>query len=193
MKKTYTLTVNLTTQQIDSSLKKVNTGLGKYLDIQKRLNELTGKPLKDDAKFRKSFNGFYRIRQKPAAWYNAFYELLDESRSQSINFSTVLRSLHKATNRYEASFASKLLATLNPQMPVIDSIVLKNLNTKLPYQSDPNRFESICSLHEEINRCYADYLQSEQGRYLVNQFRKTYPHADITEVKMLDLVLWQAR
>lgn len=193
MKKTLTLTVSLTTQQIDSSLENVKIGLAKYLNIQKRLNELTGKPLKDNADFRTNFNGFYRIRQKPAAWYNAFYELLDESRSQSFNFSTILRSLQKATNRYEASFASKLVAILNPQMPVIDSIVLKNLNTKLPYQSDPNRFDSICSLHEEISRCYTEYLQSEQGRYLVSQFQRTYPKADITEIKMLDLVLWQAR
>ena len=193
MKKTPTLTVSLTTQQIDSSLENAKIGLAKYLNIQKRLNELTGKPLKNNADFRKSFNGFYRIRQKPASWYNAFYELFDESRSQSIDFSTILRSLHKATDRYEASFASKLLATLNPQMPVIDSIVLKNLNTKLPYQSDPNRFDSICLLHEEINRCYTEYLQSTQGRYLVGQFQKAYPNVEISEVKMLDLVLWQSR
>ncbi|QKZ14234.1 hypothetical protein [Spirosoma sp. KUDC1026] len=193
MKKTTILTVSLTTQQIDSSLEKAKVGLAKYLNIQKRLNDLAGKPLKDDADFRKSFNGFYRIRQKPAAWYDTFYELLDESRNQSVDFSTILRSLHIATDRYEASFASKLLATLNPQMPVIDSIVLKNLNAKLPYQSDPNRFNNICSLHEEINRCYKEYLQSENGRYLVKQFQKTYPNVDVTEIKMLDLVLWQSR
>lgn len=193
MKKTLTPIVSLTTQQIDSSLESVKIGLAKYLNIQKLLDELTGKPLKDNTAFRKSFNGFYRIRQKPAAWYDAFYELLDESRSQSIDFATILRSLHKVTDRYEASFASKLVATLNPKMPVIDSIVLKNLNTKLPYQSDPNRFDTICSLYEEINRCYTEYLQSEQGRYLVSQFRKIYPDADITEIKMLDLILWQVR
>ncbi|MEZ0538080.1 hypothetical protein [Fibrella arboris] len=193
MKKPFTLTVSLTTQQIDLSLGNVKVGLAKYLNIQKRLSELTGKPLKDNTDFRKSFNGFYRIRQKPAAWYDTFYELLDESRGQSIDFSTILRSLHRATNRYEASFASKLVATLDPQMPVIDSIVLKNLNAKLPYQSDPNRFESICSLYEKINRCYIDYLQNEQGRYLVNQFKIVYPNVDIAEIKMLDLVLWQSR
>lgn len=187
------LTVSLTNQQIDSGLEKIKKGLFQYLAIQKHFNELTGRPLKDDKYFRTKFNGFYRIRQKPAAWYDAFYVLLDESRSQSINFSTILRSLHKATDRYEASFASKLLATLNPQMPVIDSVVLKNLNTKLPYPSDPNRLDSICSLHDELNRCYTEYLQSEQGRYLVSQFQKVYPNADITEVKMVDLILWQSR
>jgi hypothetical protein len=193
MKKKITLTVSLTTEQIDTSLENAKEGLVKYLAIQKRLNDLAGKPLKNNSDFRKSFNGFYRIRQKPAVWYDAFYELLDESRSQPVDFPTTLRSLYEATDRYEASFASKLVATLNPHMPVIDSIVLKNLNTRLPYQNDPDRFDTICALHEEINRCYSEYLQSEQGKYLVSQFQNAYPNAEVTEVKMLDLVLWQSR
>ncbi|MFD2937859.1 hypothetical protein [Spirosoma flavum] len=193
MKKTTIINVSLTKLEIDSSLQKVEVGLSKYLIIQEYFKELEDKPLSSNIEFRRRFNGFYRIRQKPAQWYNTFYELLDESRGKSVDFSIILYSLHKATNRYEASFASKLMATLNPQMPVIDSIVLKNLNTRLPYYSDPNRFDNICSLYTEISRCYTEYLQSEQGRYLVTQFRKVYPSSAITEVKMLDLVLWQAR
>jgi hypothetical protein len=193
MKKPLTLIVRLTKPQIDVSLKNLEAGLTKYLHIQKRFQELTNKPLNDNTEFRKSFNGFYRVRQKPAAWYDAFYGLLDESRNQATDFATVLRSLHTLTNRYEASFASKLLATLNPHMPVFDSVVLTNLKAKLPYQNDPNRFQRICSLHDELSRCYKDYLHSEQGQYLVSQFKKAYPNVDITEVKMVDLVLWQAR
>ena len=178
MQKPFTLTVSLTKPQIDTSLRNLEAGLTKYIHIQKRFQELASEPLKDNLGFRKSFNGFYRIRQKPAVWYDAFYGLLDESRSQATDFPTVLRSL---------------CTTLNPDMPVIDSVVLTNLKTRLPYQHDPNRFESICSLHAELGRCYRDYLQSEVGRYLVSQFQKAYPNADVTAVKMVDLVLWQTR
>lgn len=33
----------------------------------------------------------------------------------------------------------------------------------------------------------------ENGKYLVQRFRETYPDANVTEIKMLDLVLWQTR
>ncbi|QJD78901.1 hypothetical protein [Spirosoma rhododendri] len=191
-----TLTINLTNQQIESSLVKIKAGLAKYLAIQKRFNELEGQPIHSDDNFKKSVNGFYRIRQKPATWYATFYKLLDDSRSTKPDFATVLHELSKATNRFEVSFASKLLATIDPQMPVIDSVVLKYLNVKIPARKGENyqeRHDAVCALHSAMSRCYMDYLASEQGQRLITQFRQTYPKADISTVKMLDLVLWQTR
>jgi hypothetical protein len=188
-----TIAVNLSTEQINFVLPKVKVGLNKYLDIQTRLNSLVGKPLSVDTEFRKRFNGFYRIRQKPTTWYDTFYKLLDESRGSSVGFSDILHTLHQETGRYEASFSSKLLATLNPEMPVIDSIVLAHLKVKLPYTYDLNRLEKICQLHESMQLCYATFLKTEEGSHLVRQFKHQYPYAEITEVKMLDLVLWQLR
>lgn len=40
---------------------------------------------------------------------------------------------------------------------------------------------------------FAAYLMTSNGRYLVQQFHGTYPEVAITEIKMLDLVLWQTR
>ena len=52
---------------------------------------------------------------------------MEIAKRDELKFDVVLDLLHQETNRYEASFASKLIATINPSMPVIDSIVLKNL------------------------------------------------------------------
>jgi hypothetical protein len=36
-------------------------------------------------------------------------------------------------------------------------------------------------------------LRTNTGHYLVKRFREEYPQARISQVKMLDLVLWQTR
>jgi hypothetical protein len=101
--------------------------------------------------------------------------------------------LHRATGRYEASFASKLLATVRPEMPVIDSIVLRNLGLTAPRYNAPNRHSRLDRLHETLTLWFRAFLRTDTGRYLVKRFREEYPQARISKVKMLDLVLWQTR
>lgn len=36
--------------------------------------------------FRKAFNGFYKVRQKSAAWYDKYYGLMEEQRSANRSF-----------------------------------------------------------------------------------------------------------
>ena len=61
------------------------------------------------------------------------------SKAQCINFPEALRALRERTGRLEASFASKLVATLDPNKPVIDKFVLSNFNLRLPYHGAANR------------------------------------------------------
>jgi hypothetical protein len=142
--------------------------------------------------FRRQFNHFYRVRRKKE-WQDKFYELLESFKGAAVSFPDIFDALYRATGRYEASFASKLLATLNPDMPVIDSIVLGNLKLRLPATSSKDRVSRIYQLHSKLLTCFTDYLATEDGKYLVTRFRETYPGIDVSEIKMLDLVLWQTR
>jgi hypothetical protein len=110
-----------------------------------------------------------------------------------VSFPDVFDALYGATDRYEASFASKLLATLDPHMPVIDSMVLRNLQLRLPAAGSNDRVSRIYQLHARLLACFTDYLATEDGKYLVTRFRETYPGIDVSEIKMLDFVLWQTR
>ena len=92
---------------------------------------------------------------------------------------------------YEASFASKLVATLDPSQPVIDAFVLQNLGLRLPAYGASNRAGRICEVHRTLVAAFSGFLANEAGNYLVTEFRRAYPGTGITEVKMLDLVLWQ--
>lgn len=181
--------VQLTDAQIDESLEKVRPGLLKYLAIQGRLHRCD---VRADEDFRRRFNGFYRVRRGPA-WQNGFYEVLERAKSRPPSFREVLADLHRAGGRWEASFASKLLATVDPTQPVIDSVVLRNVGLRLPSQRQADRAQRIDAVHRGLAAAFAEFLPTDAGRRLVQRFRDRFPDALVTEVKMLDLVLWQAR
>lgn len=183
------MTICLTKAQIDAALPAVARGLKKYLWLQENRDK---SDLRSNPLYKRQFNHFYKVR-RGKEWQDHFYSLLEAKKGKRVCFSEVLDALYQATNRYEASFASKLLATVEPSMPVIDSIVFRNLNLRLPTTNSKDRAARICQLHTMLLAYFNEFLSMENGKYLVQRFRETYPDADITEVKMLDLVLWQTR
>ncbi|MBI5672791.1 MAG: hypothetical protein HZC50_05960 [Nitrospirae bacterium] len=181
--------MNLTEDQIEEALPRVSAGLAKYTWLQA---ELRSRDVSRDSEYQKRFGGFYRVRRN-LAWRNAFFQILEQGKVAPIAFEEVLRSIYSATGRVEASFASKLIATLDPSKPVIDSVVLGNLGLRLPAPASSDRFAGVASLHQQLLNLYSKYLASDPGCELVARFRTAYPTAKITEVKMLDFVLWQSR
>ncbi len=121
----------LTKEQIQKALPKIKKGLDKYLWIQ---SEVIKRDVSKDEEFQRKFSYFYRITPyRNKDWQKEFYSVLQECKKGDDSFEVILSTLHKKTSRLEASFASKLKATITPEMPVIDSVVLKNLRLKLPY------------------------------------------------------------
>ena len=118
---------------------------------------------------------------------------MGRARRDKLQFDAVLDTLHATTGRYEASFASKLVATLDTSKPVIDSTVLRNLGERLPYHGAKDRVARIKAIYADLCFVMTAFLPTETGRYLTAEFQRSHPKADITEIKMLDLVLWQTR
>ena len=80
---------------------------------------------------------------------------------QELTFEYVIRTLYAETGNIEASFSSKLLATINADMPIWDSIVLGRLDL-IPCQSTnkEERLANAVEIYQEITRCYRDFLTS---------------------------------
>lgn len=182
--------VRLDETAIDQALPLVAVGLRKYCCLQ------TAAAITDvahDRSFQTAFNAFYRVRRS-AAWRSAFFGLLQRQQTRPQSFAAVLRALHVATGQVEASFASKLTATFDPDEPVIDSFVLKNVVLRLPPPGVAEmRMVKVEQLHERLSRSYAEFLDTKTGQYLVERFRESYPDRLVAPVKMLDLILWQTR
>jgi hypothetical protein len=181
--------IKLTKKQIDCALLRVEVGLNKYLALQKDLKILD---ISKDRSFQKRFNHFYKVRRN-SKWQAQYYEMLQKHKNSNVTFSEVLRTIHKNTGRYEASFASKLVATIHPSQPVIDGFVLKNAGLTLPYPKTKNRESRIVEVHAQLLVKLKEFLKEENGKYLVNKFKTEFPSAAITQIKMVDLVLWQTR
>jgi hypothetical protein len=162
------MTLNLTLHQVDSALPRVSVGLGNYIWFQ---HEFRIRDVASDVEFQKRFGGFYQVRRS-STWRAAFFQILERAKSSPVSFGKALTAVHEATGRVEASFASKLVATLDPGQPVIDSVVLKNLGLKLPPVATADRFTQIQALHQRLADLYSEYLASESGRELVRRFRR---------------------
>ncbi len=181
--------ISLSKIKIRKVLPLISDGLEKYLWIQK---EFKKRDVAKNSEFQRKFNGFYKVRRNED-WRKKFYSLLEKNKNTHIEFKDILMDLYKKTGRMEASFASKLIATVNPKMPVIDKIVFKNVGLKLPYTKKRNRHLIIKEQYEILIKKYLFFLKTKEGTYLVKEFNKKYPRVKITKIKMLDLVLWQTR
>jgi hypothetical protein len=181
--------INLTREQIEISLTRVEGGLTKYCWLQTNLIKTD---ISVDQIFKKKYIHFYRIRRN-MIWQQHYFSLLERAKYQEITFEKALNEIKLNTGRYESSFVSKLVATINPKMPVIDQFVLKNVGLRLPYATATNRKNRIIEVYENLIREFQVFLETEMGAYLVKKFKENFPAANITRTKMVDLVLWQTR
>ena len=93
----------------------------------------------------------------------------------------------------EASFSSKMLSVINPQYPVWDKYVLINLGLKAPYTYDKNRMSKIICIYNDIVTWYERFLNTEEAQNLIEKFDRHYPNSGITNLKKIDLIIWQTR
>lgn len=168
-------------------LDRVKIGIEKYNWLMKRVHEVD---ISADAEFQKFFNGFYRMRQRPASFYQSYYVYLESNKTNhELTFEDVVTHLYKETGAIHASFGSKLLATVNPDMPIWDKFVLQNLGLRAPYVYEKDRLQKIIYLYQKI----CSWYQSEEAQKKLETFNELFPDTDISDVKKIDFILWATR
>ena len=175
--------------EVKNALDKIEGPLRKYCWIQERVHRCD---VRKDDEFQRRFNGFYRVRRGPK-WQECFYDLLETAKQRTIAFPEALSELQRRTGRFEAVFASKLVATLDPTKPVIDAVVLGHFGMCLPAYTSPSRESKTIEAYNELARKLRGLLESGSGKLILDAFRLRYPLADVTNLKKIDLVLWQIR
>jgi len=149
--------------------------------------------VRNDADFQRTFNGLYMVR-RGHAWRAAFYQLFEHQKSANSNFDEVLRAIHAATGRIEASFASKLLATIKPAMPVYDSWVRINLGLKIRTGAANLRIPQLIADYSNITQTYEALIAEAHYPRLRDGFDKALPALrHLGDIKKIDLLFWQAR
>lgn len=167
--------------------------LENYIKIITKISE---KKYNED--FKKEFNGYYRIRQKSKQWYECYYKLLKEQNEKKRSFREVLEILYKIEKKVEASYASKMIASVNPDKAIWDSNVLKNLGFYSEWNNydlykGVERIKLAEKIYNDINSIYNDYLASSYGKKIIKEFDEMIPsYKDkITNIKKLDCIIWK--
>ena len=91
----------------------------------------------------------------------------------------------------EASFSSKLLATINPNMPIWDQYVLKNLKIKIV--KEENRLLSVIKTYEKIIHKEQELLKREDVKIAIKKLQDEFKEYELSDIKALDYILWNSR
>ena len=115
-------------------------GLDRYAEIMKNAKTTN---ISEDREFQHLFNAFYRVRINEA-WRKTYYSLFEEMKQGSPPFESILRFLYEKTGNIEASFSSKMLASLCPEKPIWDRYVLEDLGLKLDAAARNSNYAMRC-------------------------------------------------
>lgn len=191
--------MKMKTQQTDARNININFSIEKLKDrsadleayawIMERFNKTD---VSVDTEFQRRFTRFYVLRRN-AAQKKAYYDLLEACKGkENVSFPEILRALYEATGWVEASFSSKLLATIKPDMPIWDSIVLSRLGLKSSTSDDKEkRLASSKKLYESIVRWYHEYLPTAEAKEAISAFDAAFPkYIGFTATKKIDFLLW---
>jgi hypothetical protein len=168
----------------------LDVGVKKYIMLMEQFRNVN---VSTDTEFQRFYNGFYRMRQRQPKYYQAYYTYMEASKGKAVTFDEIVRYLYDSFGRIEASFSSKMLATLNPDKPVWDSIVLQSLGLKKPTQYAHDRLGQTIRLYEQLEAWYKTFLKTEEAKKMLEMFNSRYPDVQITDVKKIDLILWRMR
>ena len=152
--------------------------------------------------YQKNFTNYYRVR-RDSSWLKKFYDFLEKNKDNtSITFEEILKELssweHKIKQSkknpdgigttIEASFASKLLSTINPNYPIWDSQVVRALNITL---EDDNKINAYVKAYGELTEGIKKFIDSDDGKKAIQLFDKQFPNYTwISNYKKIDFYLW---
>ena len=143
--------------------------------------------------FQRAFNGYYRIRRNEA-WRQYYYTLFVKARDDHYSFEQIITELYASTFNVEASFSSKMLATIDASKPIWDQYVLQNIGLELTGKTQEEKLRNAVALYDQIIKWYADYLSTDEAKNNLAVFDSMLPsYTWVSDTKKIDCMLWSKR
>ena len=162
-----------------------------YVWLMNRYNELNGK-IANDIEFKKKYRWFYGMvlaKSITPAMSDQYFQYMEDHYNEDLSFDKVLDDVSAITGRNEISFASKLLATINPNTVIWD----RNIRAYLDID-DANDNAETKLLYKELCLEMIDIVESPAGQDWIKIFDELFGDefdvSKITDVKKVDFVLW---
>lgn len=168
----------------------INNGAAKYSNIMKKFLK-TNVALDED--FQRTFTGFYRIRRNKELFLSKYYSYMESLKGKDVSFKDIISKVNTFLGTIEPSFSSKMLATLNPSMPVWDQYVLANIGVSAPSQYSKT-IDKCIDVYSKIVSWYESFLKTDEAKEMIELFDKQLPrYSHFTNIKKIDLMFWQKR
>ena len=178
-------------------LSDIGSDIKKYAEIIELLH--TDTDISKDKKFQQLFNGFYKINQLNKQWYTNFYNYFESVKNSEPSFEQAVRDLYNLNNqsRVDASFCSKLIATINPDKPIIDQYIMWQMGYNTKFADGLKGEEKICyyiNAYAEIENQYMAHIHDKAVIVAITDFDSKYPDYQwLSVIKKLDFILWSYR
>ena len=141
--------------------------------------------------YQENYSTYYGIgvARKDEKWKAEYFAYMQKQVGNSgITFAEIIEHISRLSHKNEASFASKMLATLDPNYPILDSNVARFLGFNYHAKSRQYCIEIYSELTENVRA----FLQTNGGAKCVEEFDRMFPNfTDINPVKKIDLYLWK--
>ena len=152
----------------------------------------------DDAQpVRRRFNAYYGVRRN-AAWRALFYDQFEVAKHGPLAgadlFADIVRNIETQTGRVEASFVSKLVATLNSAQPIIDSVVRRWLARLVEAPPFRGGVKKVIAYYGWLTDLMTNLELSHEARDWAKAFDAAFPASPgenaISAMKRLDFLIW---
>ena len=165
-----------------------------YLKLLQMYNETD---VSQNIEFQHLFTWFYRVRRS-AEWLEGYYKVFENLKTRSkVSIKDILIAIsnlaHNGRITLELSFASKMLATMRPDMPIWDRLVREKLQLKSPpILSDMNaRIDAASDVYNQLVQKTQSLLLDAKIALEIKKIDALLPeYSHMTAMRKLDFMLW---
>ena len=151
--------------------------------------------------FKKLFLIFYgtRISQIPTYFdklfdnnlYNSLHSVKNFDELENI-YEELLDSFYSDSDKYQYSYISKLVHTINPDFPIYDSNVIVALGLKESPDTEQRRKEFWSIIYKKIYNIYQIIVEKELLKEVIENFSIKREITSMNNIKILDFLFWGA-
>ena len=137
------------------------------------------------------------VAQLSSGFYATYFEFLKAPTALAL--ADLCQALYDSSARRDGkqtlqfSFATKLLHTLSPLLPIYDSLVARFFLFKAPprNRAAPERISKLTAFHGFLVTEYARVIDSGQLATAIEAFRQRFDPKEHTDEKILDWLIWK--
>ena len=165
--------------------------LKKYEVIREKINN-PSHDISKDSDFKRDFNSFFRVRREKK-WQEKFYNYFQTVKNnKNIKFEDIIWYLYRTTGNIEASFSSKMLAAINPDMPIWDQFIVRAFNIEITGVKE-KRVENIIKEYYGLIDKEKQELKKTSVQKAIKEFNEVFGEYKLSDIKILDYMLWNKR